>query len=91
MNDEIITLDEVMAFGRIEDYGDEEIIKLCLSSAIDMLKQSGVEPSGKPLYKMAVCRMTLHYYDNREELSNLKEVPFGIGTMIEQLRNEEVI
>lgn len=82
-----IKIEDVKSFGKIEYDGDDENVQLCLSSAIEMLKAAGVEPRESALYKMAVCRAALHYYENREELSNFNKVPYGLDTMIEQLRN----
>lgn len=84
----MITVDEVKKFGKIE-YDDDENVELCMNSAVDMLVSAGVTPRETNLYKMAVCRLALHYYENREELSNFNQMPFGINTMIEQLRNTD--
>lgn len=85
----MITIDEVKRFGKIEYGGDDETVELCLNSAVDMLISAGVKPRENNLYKMAACRLALHYYENREELSNFNQVPLGINTMIEQLRNTD--
>jgi len=93
MSEILISVDDVKRFGKIEYGGDDETVEFCLNAAVDMLKSAGVVSRSSGLYKMAVCRLALHYYENREELSNFNQVPLGINTMIEQLRNtdEEVI
>ena len=83
-----ITLDDIKQFGKLEYDCDDEIIQLCLDSAVDMLTASGIPPiESKAFYKMTICRLALHYYEYREELSNFNKVPYGMDTMIEQLRN----
>lgn len=43
-----------------------------------------------PRFAMAVCRLTLHWYDHRSELSELNTnptlIPLGVGALITQLK-----
>lgn len=84
----MVDVKDVKSFGKIEYDGDDENVGRCLDSAIEFLKASGVpQQDNNKLYDMAVLRMALHFYENREELSNFRQIPLGINTMIEQLRN----
>lgn len=84
----MVDVKDVKSFGRIEYDGDDDNVSRCLDSAISFLEASGIPmQENNSLYDMAALRMALHFYENREELSNFKQIPLGINTMIEQLRN----
>lgn len=84
----MIEIDFVKKYGRIEHDFEDEVLAVCIDAAVNCLNIAGVsEDTEVELYKLAVARLALHYYENRGELSNTKIIPMGMDTMIEQLRN----
>ena len=84
-------LDGVKAYGRIEFDDDDELLLELLEAAMETLKRAGVPKDvDSPLYRLAVKRLTLHYYENPEEVTtHAAQVPMGMSWMIEQLRNDD--
>lgn len=83
-------LDSVKSYGRIEYEGEDDLLLGLLEAAMETLERSGV-PKGKdtPLYRLAVQRLAMHYYENREEVGGGQPVPMGLNWMIEQLRYDD--
>lgn len=86
-------LDIVKKFGKIEGNEEDDLILSFIGAAKDTLERSGVKRDMEcDLYKLAVERLTMHYYENREEVSNQNNtMPMGISWMIDHLRYGECI
>lgn len=77
----------VKRYGKIEFEPDEEIIPL-IGAAIDTLEGAGVSrESTSDLYVLAIKRLAMHYYENREEITTVTgQMPMGMNWMITHLR-----
>ena len=87
--DNTTLLDAVKLFGRIDGNEEDALILGFIGAAKDTLEAAGVpRDMDCDLYAIAVERLVMHYYENREEVgSNLKMMPMGISWMIEHLRS----
>lgn len=83
-------LDLTKRYGKIETDVDDELLISLLEASFETLKRSGVPADlDTPLSRLAACRLTLHYYENPEEVTGMTgQVPMGLNWMIEQLRND---
>lgn len=98
-----VTLATVKGYMRVDGSGDDAIIKLLMGSAAGFLSEAGIpEPTlsdeqtaaetafedAFPLYTLAVCALTLHYYDNRDAITqgNAVPTPLGLLSIITQLQ-----
>ena len=53
----------------------------------ETLAKAGIaNTADSPLYRLAVTRLALHYYENREEVGGSQPMPMGMNWMIEHLR-----
>lgn len=67
-----IALDDVRAYCRIDDSGEDDFLLALIDAAKDYLAGAGVpDPEGQdPLYLLAVKAMVLHFYDHRGMTEN---------------------
>ncbi len=81
-------LEKLKSYDKIEYDTDDEVLLLVLEAAMETLHRVGVpENEGSALYKLAVLRLALHYYEHREEITTVTQtVPMGMNWMIEHLR-----
>lgn len=89
MNDEMRSklLEQFKEYGKLEFYEDDAVILWLIDAAAETLRHAGIpDTSESPLYRLAVTRLALHYYENREEIGGSSEMPMGMNWMIEQLR-----
>lgn len=85
-------LEQFKHYGKIESEAEDETVLIpLLEAAMETLWRSGVpEDTDTPLFRLAVCRMALHYYEFPEEAANTAgQMPMGLNWMIEQLRYGE--
>ena len=78
----------VKSYMRIDGSEDDAVIKALYIAAVLYLKNAGIEePSGdSALYDLVVWRLTLHYYDHRDSVSNKDDFPIGLRAKINQLK-----
>lgn len=91
-------LDELKEYLRIDGNDEDTTLSLFLSSAQLVLENSGVKlPKDYYLivddkdvfaeHRLAVIMLATHYYENRIATTNMKnEIPYGVQTMILQLK-----
>lgn len=73
------------AYGRID--GDDEVVRICCDAAIEYLHVAGaVGPPFSRLYDLALCALTLHYYDHRDDVAAQQAIPVGTQNIINQLK-----
>ena len=74
-------------YGKLEYSDEDDLIISLLNAAMDTLEGAGVSrESDSDLYILAVERLALHYYENREEVGGGQPMPFGLNWMVEHLR-----
>lgn len=86
-------LDAVKAYMVVEDAHDDALITALIQAAEGYLAGAGIQPRDPPdeRYVLAVCALTLHWYDNRQVVdSGLQELPLGLRPLINQLKAEGV-
>lgn len=77
----------VKQYGKIDWNDEDDLIKQLIGAAQDTLEASGVpRDTDKDLYRLAVQRLAMHYYENREEIGSSSVIPMGMNWMIEHLR-----
>lgn len=81
-------LKKLKMYGKLEFFDDEdELLMDLINAAIDSLEAAGVSrTSDSDLYRLAVERLALHYYENREEVGSGQTIPYGLKWMITHLR-----
>lgn len=80
-------LDKIKQYGKLEYSDEDDLIIGLIGAAMDTLENAGVSrESDSDLYILAVERLALHYYENREEVGGGQPVPMGMNWMIEHLR-----
>lgn len=80
-------LDKIKQYGKLEYSDEDDLIIGLIGAAMDTLENAGVSrESDSDLYILAVERLALHYYENREEVGGGQPVPMGVNWMIEHLR-----
>jgi len=80
-------LTSVKQYGKIDWNDEDDLIKQLIGAAQDTLEASGVpRDTDKDLYRLAVQRLAMHYYENREEIGSSSVIPMGMNWMIEHLR-----
>lgn len=81
-------LSKLKMYGKLEFFEDEEELLIDLiNAAMDTLEGAGVsKESTSDLYMLAVERLALHYYENREEVGSGQPIPYGLNWMITHLR-----
>lgn len=80
-------LNKIKEYGKIESNEEDDMILQLIEAAKDTLNASGVprDTEGK-LYELAVERLVMHYYENREEAAASQQVPMGLNWMINHLK-----
>ena len=77
----------VKQYGKIDWNDEDDLIKQLIGAAQDTLEASGVpRDTDKDLHRLAVQRLAMHYYENREEIGSSSVIPMGMNWMIEHLR-----
>lgn len=81
-------LTSVKQYGKIDWNDEDELIKMLIDAARETLAAAGVPSTAdSALYRLAVQRLVMHYYENREEIgTSSTTVPMGMNWMIEHLR-----
>lgn len=80
-------LNSIKMYGKIEYEDEDELLLSLIRAAMDTLEAAGVSKDNPTdLYKLAVERLALHYYENREEVGNGHPMPMGMNWMVEHLR-----
>lgn len=81
-------LTSVKQYGKIDWNDEDELIKTLIEAAKETLLAAGIpKDRDSALYRLAVQRLAMHYYENREEVSGMTSViPMGMNWMIEHLR-----
>ena len=80
-------IDKIKQYGKLEYSDEDDLIIGLIGAAMDTLENAGVSrESDSDLYILAVERLALHYYENREEVGGGQPVPMGMNWMIEHLR-----
>lgn len=72
------------------DYDDETIESL-METAVDYLTGAGIPESWSRKYELAVKRLTLHWYDSRNDIAADKPMPLGLRPLINQLKAESFV
>lgn len=83
----MVTLEGLKRAGKIEHNFEDDILQTYLDAAVEFLDMSGIKKIETSAYDTAVYWIAMIYFENRDGLANLKQMPFGITMMIEQLRN----
>ncbi len=75
-------------FGKIDWDDEDDLLLLFLEAARDTLAAAGVpRENDTALYRLAVYRLAMHYYENREEIGAVDtSIPMGMSWMVEHLR-----
>lgn len=77
----------VKEYGKIEWEDEDELLIELTTAAKDTLESAGVKrDTDSALYRLAVSRLAMHYYENREEIGGGNAIPMGMNWMIEHLR-----
>ena len=74
-----------------DDESTQEIFRAAeayITGAIDEKDQETNEAN--PVYRLAVCTLFSHWYDNREAVGNGQELGFGLRSLISQLQAESL-
>lgn len=80
-------LGRLKLYGKIDYEDEDEMLIELIGAAMDTLEAAGVSKDNKTgLYKLAVQRLALHYYENREEVGSGHPMPMGMNWMVEHLR-----
>ena len=80
-------LTSVKQYGKIERDDEDDLLKQLINAAQDTLEAAGIpRDTDKDLYRLAVQRLAMHYYENREEIGGSSVMPMGMNWMIEHLR-----
>lgn len=80
-------LDRLKQYGKLEYSDEDDLIIGLIGAAMDTLENAGVSrESTSDLYVLAVERLALHYYENREEVGGGQPMPMGMDWMITHLR-----
>jgi hypothetical protein len=82
-----VTVDSVRRFAGADPEGDEEVLGLCLSAAIEWYEQAGVrQMDGSALYDFWVANLAAWMYDNRGNADMMAAIPPYIVSSVHQLR-----
>ena len=81
-------LTSVKQYGKIDWKDEDELLGTLIAAAKETLSAAGVpDTTDSALYRLAVSRLAMHYYENREEIgTSSSTVPMGMNWMIEHLR-----
>ena len=90
----LIDRQRVLQYCKLEGATLEERVELeSVQDAVEAYLLGGgciPEQASDPRFGFAVCRLTLHWYDHRSELSELNTnptlIPLGVGALITQLK-----
>lgn len=85
-----MTLEEIKMFIKVDGDFENEFITMLQLGAEEYLQEAGiVKDYNKHRYGLCVCMLVKNWYDNREITSKeVKEQPYGIRTLIQQLQME---
>lgn len=82
-----VLLNRIKIYGKISGNEEDELILQLIEAAKDTLNASGVpRDSDSELYSLAIERLVMHYYENREEIGANQQVPMGMNWMINHLK-----
>lgn len=92
----MVDLEKFKFHARIDDDFEDSYIQLILDAAINYVsKITGVpnDANAPPEYDLAIMILSLHWYTNREVLSDrgTNQVPYGLGMLIANLRTNWTI
>jgi len=81
-------LEACKKYMRVDGEDEDDVILALMAAAEVYLKGAGVMPDWSPpaLYNLALFRLTLHYYDHRNEVGNEAAFPIGLRPVINQLK-----
>lgn len=80
-------LDQFKGYGKLEYQEEDEVLQAFVDAAAESLEKAGIpNSSDSPLYRLAVTRLALHYYECREEVGTGQPIPMGLNWMVEHLR-----
>lgn len=86
----IVTLDEAKQYARIDGNVDDALVSGLIDAAELYLSNAGIEagPAPAALYRLAVCGLVLHWYDNRDAVDTSSPQDFepGLRKLINQLK-----
>lgn len=82
-------ISDLKRYAVVDSSEDDFVLEKCMAAAERYLVNAGVPvPTGEdPLYDLCVYQLAVHYYDNRGAAQDKAEqLPFGVGSIIHQLR-----
>lgn len=81
---------EIKKYGNIEHDDDDGLLEELQLTAEEYLAGAGIKNNyQKYRYKLAVKMLVIHWYDNRNVQGEEKALPYGLKSLIEQLRWDE--
>lgn len=87
----IVTLDEAKRYARIDGDADDALVSDLIDAAELYLSDAGIEvgPAPVALYRLAVCGLVAHWYDNRAAVDTSSPPDFepGLRKLINQLKD----
>lgn len=88
-----MTLEEIKMFIKVDGDLEDGFIQILQLGAEEYLEEAGIpEDYTKHRYGLVICMLVKNWYDNREITSKeVKEQPYGIRTLIQQLQMELVL
>ncbi|WP_207641721.1 head-tail connector protein [Anaeromassilibacillus senegalensis] len=80
-----------MKYARVDqreiEYGAKIIFDAAEAYITEAIDQKSRELNeANPAYRLAVCMLFSHWYDNREAVGNDKDLGFGLRNLISQLQ-----
>lgn len=83
-------IEHIKQYMQITHDADDALILILASAAEEYLSAAGVRTEDSR-YSLAVCALTLHWYDNRAAVdTKLENIPFGLRQLLNQLKAESV-
>lgn len=78
----------VKLYMRVDGDEDDSIISSMYAAAEQYLKKAGAVQTSEnsELYTLCVHALTLHYYDNRDNVDSEASFPLGVRPIITQLK-----
>lgn len=81
---------EIKKYGNIEHDEDDSLLEELKLTAEEYLDGAGIKNNyTKHRYKLAIKILVIHWYDNRNVQGEEKTLPYGLKSLIEQLRWDE--
>jgi len=82
-----MTLDELKLYLRIDGSDEDALIQGLQAAAEQFLKNGGASSTNNvDLYNLCAKLLIAHWYENREVVGKSEELPFGLRSMITQLK-----